>query len=257
VNEEDKMTKRGIFVFIIISVCLLITPAPALSGEYDIIAQEIENAYNNKKSRPLVSQKFKNLTVDQAYEIQTTLVKLRESKGEMCMGYKAGIWSPAWQGRFRLNGPVRGYLFKSMLRWPGTIYLKNHARLLIESEIGYRFQKDITKSVEDIKDLKRAVAITYPAIGLSDFFYSSMRKLRGVDLIATNLNSRKVLIGKAVRAQDLNAVKVTLFHNGQKIADGKGSILGGDQWKNLQWVVKDVFEKGGKVKGAVRLEPKR
>ena len=181
------MTKKGNFVFIIISVCLLMAPAKVLSGEYDIIAQEIEDAYINKKSRPLVSQKFKNLTVEKAYEIQTALVKLRESKGEMCMGYKAGIWSHSWQGRFRLNGPVRGYLFKSMLRWPETIYLKNHARLLIQSEIGYRFQKDITKPVEDIKDLKRAVAITYPAIGLSDFFYSSMRKLRGVDLIATNL----------------------------------------------------------------------
>ena len=248
VNEEDKMTKTGIFVFIIISVCLLITPAPVLSGEYDIIAQKIEDAFINKKSRPLASQKFKNLTVDQAYEIQTTLVKLRESKGEICMGYRAGLWSPKWQNRFRLDGPVRGYLFKSMLRWPGTIYLKNHARLYIESEIGFRFQKDITKPVDDIKVLKRAVAITFPAIRLADAFYSSMRKLRGVDLIASNDNSRKVLIGKAAKAQDLNAVKVTLFHNGQKIGGGIGSHAGDDQWQALQWVVNDVLAKGGEVK---------
>jgi hypothetical protein len=79
-NEEGKMTKKGIFVFIIISVCLLITPAPVLSGEYDMIAQEIEEAYINKKPRPLASQKFEDLTADQAHEIQTTLVKLKESK---------------------------------------------------------------------------------------------------------------------------------------------------------------------------------
>jgi len=242
------MTKKGIFVFIIISACLLMAPAAVLSGEYDLIAQKIEDAYINKKSRPLVSQEFKNLTIDQAYEIQTTLVKLRESKGEICMGYKAGFWSPKWQNRFRLDGPVRGYLFKSMLRWPGTIYLKNHARLLIESEIGFRFQKDITKPVDDIKDLKRAVAITFPAIGLPDVFYSSNRKLRGVDLIASNNNSRKVLIGNAAKAKDLNAVTVKLFHNGQEITSGIGKNAGGDQWKALQWVVNDVLAKGGEVK---------
>ena len=55
-NEEDQMTKKRIFVFVIISVCLLMAPAPVLSGEYDIIAQKIEDAYINKKSRPLVTK---------------------------------------------------------------------------------------------------------------------------------------------------------------------------------------------------------
>ena len=92
------------------------------------------------------------------------------------------------------------------------------------------------------------MAITFPAIGLPDVLYSSMRKLRGVDLIASNDNSSKVLIGKAARAQDLNAVKVTLFHNGQKVSGGVGSHAGDDQWKALQWVVNDVLAKGGEVK---------
>ena len=106
----------------------------------------------------------------------------------------------------------------------------------------------VRKAVWNIKDLKRAVAITFPAIGLPDVLYSSMRKLRGVDLIASNDNSSKVLIGKAARAQDLNAVKVTLFHNGQKVSGGVGSHAGDDQWKALQWVVNDVLAKGGEVK---------
>ncbi|MHC4133307.1 MAG: 2-keto-4-pentenoate hydratase [Planctomycetota bacterium] len=242
------MTKKEIFVFIIISVFLLMTSAPVLSGEYDIMAQKIADAYINKKPRPLASQKFKDLTEDQAYEIQTTLFKLMESKGEICMGYKAGLWAPAAQKGLGLNGPVWGYLFKSMLRWPGTIYLSNHARLFIEPEIGFRFQKDITKPVDDIKVLKRAVAITYPAIELPDIAYSDMKLLRGSDLIASNVASRKVLIGNAAKVKDLNAVTVKLLHNGQEIASGIGKNAGGDQWKALKWAVNDILAKGGEIK---------
>jgi len=247
-NEEEKMTKKGIFVFIIISVFLLMTSASVLSGEYDIIAQKIEDAYINKEPRPLASQKLKDLTADQAHEIQTTLVKLMESKGEICMGYKAGLWATAAQKRFGHDGPVWGTLFKSMLRWPGTIYLSNHARLFIEPEIGFRFQKDIPKPVDDIKVLKKAVAITYPAIELPDIAYSDMKLLRGVDLIASNVAARKVLIGNAAKAKDLNAVTVKLFHNGQEIASGVGKNAGGDQWKALKWIVNDILAKGGEVK---------
>jgi 2-keto-4-pentenoate hydratase len=246
--EEDKMTKKGIFVFIIFSACLSITPAPVLSGEYDMIAQEIEEAYINKKPRPLVSQNFKDITVDQAHEIQAKFIKLMESEGQICMGYKAGLWAPAAQKRFVHDGPVWGTPFKSMLRWPGTIYLSNHARLFIEPEIGFRFQKDITEPIHDIKVLKRAVAITYPAIELPDIAYSDMKLLRGVDLIASNVAAKKVLIGNAVKIKDLNAVTVKLFHNGQEIASGIGKNTGGDQWEALKWVVNDVLAKGGEIK---------
>jgi len=224
------------------------TFAPALSGEYDIIAQKIEDAYTSKKPRPLISQEFKNLTTDQAYEIQTSFVKLMESKGEMCMGYKAGVWDAPGQKRFGLEGPVNGILLKSMLRWPGKIYLKNHARLFIEPEIGFSFKKDITEPIDDIEVLKRAVAITYPAIELPDIAYSDMKLIRGVDLIASNVAARKVLIGTAAKSKDLNAVTVKLIYNGQEITNGAGSNAGGDQWEALRWVVNDVLARGGEIK---------
>jgi 2-keto-4-pentenoate hydratase len=69
-------------------------------------------------------------------------------------------------------------------------------------------------------------------------------------IIATNVAARQVLIGKAlpVNTQDLNAVSVKLFHNGQEIAHGMGKNALGDQWKALQWTVNHVVEKGGEIK---------
>lgn len=166
-NEEEEMIARRIFVFMMLSMCLFMLPGQASSAPYYEIAQEINNAFVAKKPSPLVSQKIKGLTVDQAYEIQTAVVELRENKGEVIMGYKAGGWSPQFQKRFGLKQPIWGTLFKSMLRWPGKIYLKGHVRMFIEPEIGFRFQEDITEPVHDIRTLKRAVAIVCPAIELS------------------------------------------------------------------------------------------
>jgi 2-keto-4-pentenoate hydratase len=242
------METRRIIVFMMLSICLFMVPALASSATYDEIAQEIDNAFVAKKACPLVSQKIKGLTADQAYEIQTAVVELRENRGEVIMGYKAGGWSPQFQKRFGLKQPIWGTLFKSMLRWPGKIYLKGHVRMFIEPEIGFRFQKDITEPVHDIKTLKRAVAIVYPAIELPDLGFSNMKLFTGVDILASNAGARTVLIGNAARAEDLNAVMVKLLHNDQEITSGIGKNAGGDQWEALRWVVNDVLAKGGKVK---------
>jgi len=244
------MRNKKLFIFFVLVGWLLLAVSPALGGSYATIAEKIQAAYMAKKPYPLVSQEMMGLTVDEAYEIQSELTKLREEKGEVVMGYKSGLTSAPAQKRFGLNAPVWGTLCKSMLRWPGTLHHKGFARMFIETEIGFRFGKDITQPVQNITSLKKAVAIVFPAIELPDVSYVNMKLIKGTDLIATSAAARKVLIGKAVsfRGMDLNAVKVTLFHNGQEVTSGMGKNALGDQWAALKWTVNDVLARGGKVK---------
>jgi len=229
-------------------VCLLLLPNLALSDQVNTIARQIDEAFISKTPRPLASQMITGLTVDQAQKIQHSLVQKMKDRGEIPMGYKAGLWAPGAQKRFGYDAPVAGTIFKSMLRWPGIVYLKNHARLFIESEIGFRLKNDINEPIDNLLDLKRTVAIVFPAIELPDIAYTDMKLLKGVDLIATNVAARKVLIGNATQADDLNAVAVKLFHNGQQIASGNGRMAGGDQWEALKWLVNDVLARGGQIK---------
>ena len=241
--------KRGrLFLSVILPLCLFITGTSASAASQVMVAEEIEGAFLAIRPMPLVSQEIRGLTVDQAYEIQAALVKLREAKGEVVMGYFAGMTSAPAQKRFGVNEPIRGTLFKSMLRWPGTLYQKDFARVFIETEIGFRFGRDITEPVEEIESLKRAVAIVFPAIHMPDVAFTNMKLIRGSDIIASNAGTRKVLIGKAAKAKDLNAIRVTLFHNGQEIASGMGKNALGDQWEALRWTVNEVLARGGEVK---------
>lgn len=242
------MRNKRFFIFLILCGCLLLVTGHALSASHEAIAEKIEGAFTAKKPYPLVSQQIKGLTVDQAHEIQAAVVRLREEKGGVVMGYKGGLWSPRSQKMFGLKSPVYMPLFKSMLRWPGIIYRRNFMRMVVEMEIGFRFGRDITEPVNDMKSLRRSVAIVYPAIELADWAFKDPRLAKGLDLIATNGASRKVLIGKAAKAKDLNAITPTLFYNGQKIASGIGRNAAGDQWKALKWIVNNVLARGGKVK---------
>lgn len=242
--------KRRVFFLGILAVCLFLVATWASASSQAVIAKKLENAFVAKKPYPLVSQEVKGLTIDQAYEIQAEFVKLREAKGEVPMGYKMGLSSAASQKRFGVTAPVLATLFKSMFRWPGTLYQKNFARMFIEPEIGFRFGKDITKPIEDVKSLKKAVAIVFPAVELPDIAFTDMKKITGIDIIAANAVARKVLVGEAVavRAKDLNAVTVKLLYNGQEITSGVGKNAMGDQWEALKWAVNAVLARGGKIK---------
>lgn len=208
----------------------------------------IETAFEGKTWYPLVSRHRGDLTIAQAYEIQAALVKLREEKGEVVAGYKAGFTAALVQRKMGLKRALSGTLFASMICPPGTIYQKDFARMLIETEIGFRFGQDITRPIKDMSSLKGAIAGVFPAIELPDVAYKDMNLRTELDAIVSNVSARKVLVGKPGKAPDVNAVRVTLFHNGRGITSGIGSNALGDQWEALTWLVNDVVAKGSKIK---------
>lgn len=238
----------------VVLLCALATGLFAASGapaaSVGSLAAKIEAAYLAKKPYPLASQEISGLTAEQAYAIQREFVALRIKKGETIIGYKAGLTAEPAQARFGMKEPVFGTLFTSMVRWPGALRQKDFTKMFIETEIGYRFGKDIVKPVKDAQELMDAVAIVFPAIELPDVAYTDMKAIKGTDLIASNVAARKVLVGKAVpfRNRDLNAVKVTLTLDGKEVTSGVGKNALGDQWEALKWTVNNVLAMGGEIK---------
>ncbi|MCP3941952.1 MAG: 4-oxalocrotonate decarboxylase [Desulfobacteraceae bacterium] len=244
-----KKIRISILLVSLLSLFLL-NVASAMADQYEAVAEKISSAFTSVKPYPMASQEIEALTVSQAYGIQDSFVKAQENRGETIIGYKAGLTAGPAQKKFGVSEPVRGTLFKSMLRWPGTLYKKNYGLLFIETEIGFKFGKDITEPVKDIESLKNAVDVVFSVIELPDLYYSKMKEIRGLDIIATNAAARQVLIGKAlsVKAWDLNLVNVKLFYNGQEVSNGMGKNALGDQWKALQWTVNNVLANGRTIK---------
>jgi len=244
------MKKKGTFIFVILVGCVLMTTTQALGASYAELAQKIDAAFFDATPYPYASQEIEGLTVDQAYEIQVEITRLRAAKGDMVMGYKNGLSSAKVQKRFGVPGPIVAPLYKSTFRWPGVLYMKNFVKMFVEPEIGYRFGKNITTPIEDIESLKKAVDIVFPAVEVPDIGFTDLKQATGTDIIAINSAAKKILVGKAVRVRafDLDAVAVKLFHNGQEITSGVGSNAPGGQWEALKWNVNEALAKGGKIK---------
>jgi len=246
------MKKKGIFISVALIGCVLTLMAAtyAVGASCTEVAQKIEAAFFAATPFPYASQEIEGLTVDQAYEIQAEITKLRAAKGDMVMGYKNGLSSKKVQIKFGVDGPIVAPLYKSTFRWPGVLYMKNYVRMFVEPEIGYRLKREITTPIEDIESLKKAVDIVFPAIEVPDIGFTDLKQATGTDIIAINSAEKKILVGKAVgvRAYDLDAVTVKLFHNGQEITSGVGSNAPGGQWEALKWTVNAALAKGGKVK---------
>jgi 2-oxo-hept-3-ene-1,7-dioate hydratase len=248
-EKEETTMKGGRYFFpAILSAGMSVSSHSARTASPAGIAGELEAAFLSKKAYPVISTQVEGLTVDRAYEIQAEFVKRREVGGEAVAGYKAGLTAGAVQRAFGLKEAVRGTLFKSMLHRAGTLHRKDFAGMFIETEIGYRFGRDITEPVDDIGALERAVDMVFPAVELPDLTYTDIKELKGTDLIATNVAARRVLIGEAAGAGDLNAVTVRLFHDGREVTSGEGKNSLGDQWEALKWTVNNVLTRGGEVK---------
>jgi len=242
------MKRRLCFLGILGNVGLMVAAFLVWAGPPVELIQKVDEAFEAKQPLPLVSQEIKGLTVDQAYEIQAGLLKLREGKGEKISGYFVGLTDPAVQKRFGIQEPIWGAIFKSMVEGGGILYQKDFRNVLIETEIGFRIGKDITEPVKDLESLKKAVVAVLPAIHLPDFAYADMKLIAVGDLIASNVGTRKVLIGETAKQDDPNAVTVKLFHNEAEIASGIGKNALGDQWGVLKWAVNDIIARGGHVK---------
>ena len=89
-----------------------------------------------------------------------------------------------------------------------------------------------------------------PAVELPEFAHlGADNKFGAVDIIASNAGARHVILGAArAPAQiDVNSVGVTLYREGEVMAQGTGRDVLGDQWQALLWLVNRTVASGWQI----------
>lgn len=174
--------------------------------------------------------------VASAYRIQKAFVRHRYGWGDIA-GYKGGLTAqPAWE-KFGLAAPVIGVLATEGAR-QGTVASSDYAKLMIETEIAYRFNARIDAPVADIATLKTLVDGVAPAIELPDLGFADLPNLNGRDLIAANVSARGFIVGQwQAPTVDVNGITTRLYRNGVLVSEGKATDAMGDQWQALLTLV--------------------
>lgn len=181
--------------------------------------------------------------LESAYQLQFQLV---QGVAFPIIGYKAGLTSEAGQKKFNVSEPVAGALFQEGLAFDRHAYLlSNHTNLMLETEIGFILNQNITQLVT-AEQLPAMIKSVVPVIELPDLRFEDPSSISGHGLIVNNVASNKVLVGKpiSVESLDINQITTELTRNGQVVIEGKATDAMGDQWQALAWLINRSLKTG-------------
>jgi 2-keto-4-pentenoate hydratase len=212
-------------------------------------AEIIYEAERGNDHLPVLTLRYPDLSIDEAYDIQTEYVRLKLG-GDKIAGYKAGLTSKAAQEKFGVDAPVSGLLFSSGAHEsPAIIDGSKFRGLVIETEIGFVIGEPITEKVPDAARLKEHIVAVLPVIELPETGFVDMKKIKAQDIIAANLGSAAFITGvqQPLAGADPDGITVKLVSGGETLNQGKGADALGGQWEALLWLVNSVVERGWKI----------
>ncbi len=225
---------------------LLVLSLFSISWAAETFEKTLLESWQSGKPIPHLSQQPDQASVD-PYTIQKRYVDLR-LRSERILGFKAGLTSTAGQNKFGVPSALGGVLFQSGLKPESTLIKRaDFGKLMIETELGFRLNRAITRPIKDIATLKSYVVFVAPVIELPDLGFAQPSALKGNDIIAANVASNWVIEGEPLPVdaiKDLNNFPVRLLRNGEQISLGKGSDALGDQWRALLWLVNHSVKQG-------------
>lgn len=111
------------------------------------------------------------LTVDEAYQVQSHVTRLRINNQEKVVGYKVGCTSTAIQRQFGINEPIFAPIFYPHVFRGDTISvpIKKYHHLAIEPEMVIHIKKDI--SGNGLTHSEVLAAIDYVSVGIELHHY--------------------------------------------------------------------------------------
>jgi len=204
--------------------------------------------YQAVQPLPLLSTQHANLSYDQAYAFQQAFIDALTESGEAPIGYKLGLTGPTLP--FGATEPVHGRLFASMVQpLDAVIQTDEFVKTMIEVEVAYLFGQDVAYPATK-EDIKASVVEVAPAIELPDLMYADMQNLSWLDLIATGVAPRQLIIGEKISLGDLdiNSIQTVAKREGKVINEAPTSAAMGDQWAALMFLVEDLNEQGQQIK---------
>ncbi len=209
-----------------------------------VLSAKLVHAHENHERLPNLSRET-NIDMSHAYEIQAAYVKER-LRNDSVAGFKAGLTNPDSQAQFAINRPIFGVLFKSGdLSTKKVIPLAQYHQLIVETELGFITKKPIRETVNSAAELKAYISQVVPVIEMPDVGFVH-KVVNAPDLVAANTASTAYIIQPDINwyGEDINAITVSLMHDGVIVNQGQGIDAMGDQWEALRWLVNQVLAHG-------------
>jgi 2-keto-4-pentenoate hydratase len=205
----------------------------------EALAAALWEADQQRRPIPPLSEGNPDLTVEDAYAIQTINVERRLAAGARRLGSKVGLSAKAMQQLLGVDEPDFGALLDDMFVEEGDpISLATMLQPRIEAEIGFVLEHDLAGPGVTTTAALRAIAGALPALEIVDSRVADW-KIKLVDTVADNASCGKLVLGGRITKLDgidLRLLGMVLSRNGEVIDSGAGAAVLGNPARCVAWL---------------------
>jgi 2-keto-4-pentenoate hydratase len=189
-----------------------------------------------------------DLSLEEAYDVQSRYIALRAADGEQPVGWKVGCTSRAVQGQFGLTTPVHGRLLRPHMHENGAhLPYSGFHGCAVEPELVLVMAERVSDPDLPDADLVAAIGEVRPGIELHNYTFMHGPP-SSQELIASNaIHAGLVIGGPGLPAADMDLAMegVGLWVNGVLATSALAAeILGAGPLASLRWLVTRLRESG-------------
>ncbi|KQY33556.1 MULTISPECIES: 2-keto-4-pentenoate hydratase [Nocardia] len=215
------------------------------------LADELARAEDERVAVLPLVDRFPDIDVVDAYEIQLLNIQRRLRSGAKVVGHKVGLSSKAMQEMMGVDEPDYGHLLADMEVYE-DVPVDTSKFLLprVEVEVGFVLGADLPGEDCTEADVLAATVAYAPSIELIDSRINDW-KIGLTDTIADNASSAGWVLGKERVAPgdiDIKAIDAVLTRNGEVIAEGRSDAVLGDPVIAVAWLARKVATFGVRLK---------
>ncbi|OWV82137.1 2-oxo-hepta-3-ene-1,7-dioate hydratase [Rhizobium sp. R634] len=223
------------------------------SNDIEQAALNLDEAERTRVQTGLLSLKHPEMTMDDAYAVQSAWVKKKIARGRKPIGWKIGLTSKAMQYALNIDIPDSGVLFDDMMFEDGaTVPADRFIQPRIEAEIAFVMKAPLKGPGISIFDVLNATDYVTPALEILDTRILRVdpetKKARTiVDTISDNAaNAGIVTGGRAVRPDeiDMRWMGVIVSRNAEVEETGLGAGVLNQPARGVAWLANRLAHYG-------------
>jgi len=216
----------------------------------DTIRRYGDELYDSLISRvpvePLTNRE-RDITIDDAYQIQLRMIQRRLDAGEVVVGKKIGVTSKVVMDMLGVNQPDFGHLLSGMVFNEGEpIEVAKMIAPKAEAEVAFILARDLNGPGVTAADVLRATDFVVPCFEIVD---SRIRdwKIKIQDTVADNASCGVLTLGgtrRSPRDLDLALAGMVLEKNGEIISTSAGAAVQGSPVNAVAWLANTLGRLG-------------
>ncbi|MCI2400430.1 2-oxo-hept-4-ene-1,7-dioate hydratase [Aliiroseovarius subalbicans] len=203
----------------------------------------------------LLSLQYPDITMDDAYAIQSALMTAKLAQGQRVIGWKIGLTSKAMQYALGIDIPDSGVLFDDMAFDHGaTVPTGRYIQPRIEAEIAFVMKAPLSGQVTRDEVIAATDYVT-PSIEILDTRIQRADPATGqtrsvLDTISDNAANAGIVLGNARHvpdAYDLRWTGAIVSRNGEVEETGLGAGVLNDPAESVAWLAARMAQYGQRI----------